>query len=73
MKLHWRSEPTQVACVVCGGERRWLERIERERDAERYPTEEELCHAVTKFPSWHQVVQNLKADKDTEVRGAVRA
>jgi N6-adenosine-specific RNA methylase IME4 len=38
----------------------------RIRFADRYPTEEELCHAVTQFSSWHEVVMNLKAEQDAE-------
>lgn len=38
----------------------------RVRFAERFPTEDELCHAVTQFGSWHQVVKNLKAERDAE-------
>lgn len=38
----------------------------RIRFAERFPTEEELCHAVTQFASWHQVVVAMKRDEDDE-------
>jgi ketosteroid isomerase-like protein len=43
-----------------------VELARRIRFAERYPTEEELCHAVTQFGSWHQIVKNLKAEKDAD-------
>ncbi|MFT3871098.1 MAG: MT-A70 family methyltransferase [Nocardioides sp.] len=38
----------------------------RIRFADRFPGEDELCHAVTQFPSWHEVVKHLKAEKDAE-------
>jgi len=41
-----------------------VELSRRVRFAERFPTEDELCHAVTQFGSWHQVVKNLKEEQD---------
>lgn len=41
-----------------------VELSRRVRFAERFPTEDELCHAVTQFGSWHQVVKNLKEERD---------
>lgn len=38
----------------------------RARFATRYPSEAELHNAVLQFSSWHQVANNLKAEKDTE-------
>lgn len=38
----------------------------RIRFADRYPTEDELCHAVTQFRSWHDVWVALKAEEDAE-------
>lgn len=32
--------------------------------ATRFPTEDELLHAVEQFPSWHELAKNLKAEKD---------
>lgn len=36
----------------------------RARFAERYPTESEMYNAVLQFGSWHQIANNLKAEKD---------
>jgi len=36
----------------------------RVRFAERFPTETELCDAITQFGSWFQITRNLKAEKD---------
>ncbi len=49
--------------VAATGKNR-VELSRRVRFAERYSTEDELCHAVTQLGSWHQVVKNLKAEKD---------
>jgi len=39
----------------------------RARFAERFPTEDELCHAVTRFGSWHQVVKVALANEPEPV------
>lgn len=48
-----------------------VELSRRARFAERFPTEDELCHAVTQFGSWHQVVKNLKAERDASANNPV--
>lgn len=38
----------------------------RVRFADRYPTEDQLCDAITQFGSWYQITRNLKAEQDAE-------